>query len=526
MKSVLVFCLMIVLPLAVRADFDVYFLRHGETTWNRAHVLQGSISYSRLTSKGERMAAATAEGMSRAGIGFDRVYTSPLGRARQTAGFVVEGLRLPQATPDARLREMGFGKYEGMRYEKGHWQDDNLRRFFEDPETYVPMGAGAESLDQVQVRLRDFLDGELKPLDGKVSRVLCVTHAQVLKALERELTGSMVRLAGGRVFQRNCGVHVVRYSNGRFTLGEVGRVFYSLEEFDQPSGPAMIAHRGDYVDCPEASRTAYSNAVVRTSDIVKLDVNPSKDGVTIMSHDIGFKRTMGWDVCIGDVTYEEIRRHTYLPKGTCSQERVVTLPEALEIVRAVPQFWIDFKTFTPAFSEQVLREFRAAGIDSSRILCVTYTQEALEYFQKNHPEIRRVGHIDFQLKEGRWSPSFCRAKGVTFAPAEEGASYSQDLFEGILAYVRTFDLHGVNIYPDPRVVTPELVKALKEKGLWVSIAPIHTASLARLFAYHGPDGVVTRDVRTVRPVFAPETKSRKDVSGASRPGCEEKRSPR
>ena len=506
MKLVYAFCLVVILSLVARADFEVYFLRHGETTWNRAHVLQGSLSYPRLTPRGERMAIATAEGMSRDGITFDRVYTSPLGRARQTAEFIVDGLRLPKASCDARLREMGFGKYEGLRYEKGYWQDDNLRRFFEDLERYVPTGDGAESLEQVQVRLRGFLDEVLKPLDGQVSRVLCVTHAQVLKALERELTGAMAPLTGGRAFHRNCGIHVVRYSNGRFSLGETGRVFYDLEAFDQPHGPAMIAHRGDYVDCPEASQAAYSNAVVRGSDIVKLDVNPSKDGVTILSHDVGFKRTMGWNVRIGDVDYEEIRQHAYLPKGTCSQSGVVTLPEALEIVRAIPQFWVDFKTFTPAFGEQVLRHFQEAGIDSSRILCVTYTQSALGYFQEHHPEIRRVGHIDFQLKEGRWSPSFCRAQGVTFAPAEEGASYSRDLFEGILAYVRTFDLHGVNIYPDPRVVTPDFVKALKEKGLWVSIAPVHTASLAKTFANHGPDGVVTKDVRSVRPVFASNVK--------------------
>ena len=506
MKLVYAFCLVVVLSLVARADFEVYFLRHGETTWNRAHVLQGSLSYPRLTPRGERMAAATAEGMARAGVGFDRVYTSPLGRARQTAEFIVDGLRLPKATCDTRLREMGFGKYEGLRYEKGHWQDDNLRCFFEDLETYVPRGDGAESLEQVQVRLRGFLDEVLKPLDGQVSRVLCVTHAQVLKALERELTGAMAPLTGGRAFHRNCGIHVVRYSNGRFSLGETGRVFYDLEAFDQPHGPAMIAHRGDYVDCPEASQAAYSNAVVRGSDIVKLDVNPSKDGVTILSHDVGFKRTMGWDVRIGDVDYEEIRQHAYLPKGTCSKSGVVTLPEALEIVRAIPQFWIDFKTFTPAFGEQVLRQFREAGIDSSRILCVTYTQSALGYFQEHHPEIRRVGHIDFQLREGRWSPSFCRAQSVTFAPAEEGATHSRDLFEGILAYVRTFDLHGVNIYPDPRVVTPDFVKALKGKGLWVSIAPVHTASLAKKFANHGPDGVVTRDVQSVRPVFSSDVR--------------------
>ena len=157
MKFVSVFSSTVILSLVARADFEVYFLRHGETTWNRAHVLQGSLSYPRLTLRGERMAAATAEGMVCAGIGFDRVYTSPLGRARQTAEFIVDGLRLPKATCDTRLREMGFGKYEGLRYEKGHWQDDNLRRFFEDLERYVPTGDGAESLEQVQVRLRGFL---------------------------------------------------------------------------------------------------------------------------------------------------------------------------------------------------------------------------------------------------------------------------------------------------------------------------------------------------------------------------------
>ena len=30
--------------LAGRADFEVYFMRHGETSWNRAKVLQGSIA--------------------------------------------------------------------------------------------------------------------------------------------------------------------------------------------------------------------------------------------------------------------------------------------------------------------------------------------------------------------------------------------------------------------------------------------------------------------------------------------------
>ena len=39
---------------------EIHFLRHGETTWNRSKVLQGSIGYTDLTLRGVRMAEATA----------------------------------------------------------------------------------------------------------------------------------------------------------------------------------------------------------------------------------------------------------------------------------------------------------------------------------------------------------------------------------------------------------------------------------------------------------------------------------
>ena len=77
---------------AVRAwGMEVYFLRHGETSWNRAKILQGSIPYTDLTRKGVRMAEETAKGMLAAGIRFDRIYTSPYLRARHTAEILAAG---------------------------------------------------------------------------------------------------------------------------------------------------------------------------------------------------------------------------------------------------------------------------------------------------------------------------------------------------------------------------------------------------------------------------------------------------
>jgi len=214
------------------AAVEICFLRHGETTWNRAKILQGSIPYPDLTEKGVRMAEATAKGMSAAGIHFGRIYSSPLLRAMHTAEVIASCGAGPAPVADRRLREMCFGIYEGKHYGKGAYPDDNLRCFFEEPARYVPRGENAETLAQVGARLRDFLENEIRPLDGKVERVLCVAHSLVLRALVNELAGNAAPAAATKTLQRNCCVHVVKYENGHFTLGETGRIFYSAEEFD------------------------------------------------------------------------------------------------------------------------------------------------------------------------------------------------------------------------------------------------------------------------------------------------------
>ena len=225
--------------LAAAAAVDVYFLRHGETTWNREKILQGSISHPDLTEKGVRMAEDTAKGMAAAGISFGRIYTSPYRRARHTAEILASADVGPKPVDDARLREMCFGVYEGKHYEKGRYADDNLRCFFEEPDRYVPRGEGAETTEQVRERLRDFLEKEIRPLDGKVARVLCVAHSLVLRALVREVAGGSAPASATKTLQRNCCVHVVRYDNGRFSLVETGRVFYEPKDYE----PAVKTNR-------------------------------------------------------------------------------------------------------------------------------------------------------------------------------------------------------------------------------------------------------------------------------------------
>ena len=261
---------------------------------------------------------------------------------------------------------------------------------------------------------------------------------------------------------------------------------------------AYVSHRGDYADAPEGSMAAYRNAIRFGMGAVKLDVNPSKDGVTFLSHDVSLERTMGCKGRIPDMTAEEILRHFFNYRVFGSPlwtERLVMLKQALRVLKdRIPLFWIDFKTFTPEFAEQVLREFAEAGIGRDRLMVATDPMGgALAYMRDHHPDIPCLTHIDFmEHPDGSISASFegkRRFKDVA------------DLERGIVAFVERMKLRGVNMLCIPEIVTKELVANLKAKGLIVSIAVLNSEREAELFVGYGNDYVVTGNVRAVRPIL-------------------------
>jgi probable phosphoglycerate mutase len=192
----------------------VLFLRHGQTDWNAAHRIQGGVAEIDLNEAGVIQAENAADGLARAGLSFDRVYSSPFRRAMHTAEIVCSRVG-GSPVPDGRIHEIHFGEYEGTPYLEGGYCDENIRAAFENPPAYVPRGG--ETFGQVLARVRDFLDNELKPLEGVCDNVLVVAHGGVLHAVVTTVLGLDVsRFWEGR--QRNCCVHVVDLSDGRFTL--------------------------------------------------------------------------------------------------------------------------------------------------------------------------------------------------------------------------------------------------------------------------------------------------------------------
>ncbi len=89
-------------------------VRHGETDWNAGARIQGQRDIA-LNAKGQWQASRAAQALADADQPVGAIYSSDLARAHETARCIARALGLAVRT-DARLRERGFGDYEGKTF--------------------------------------------------------------------------------------------------------------------------------------------------------------------------------------------------------------------------------------------------------------------------------------------------------------------------------------------------------------------------------------------------------------------------
>jgi probable phosphoglycerate mutase len=160
----------------------IYYIRHGETAWNAEGRLQGAQDVP-LNDLGRRQAAQAGsilaelfarDGRDKASLAF---VASPLGRARSTMDFVRAVLKLPPGgyALDDRLREIGYGRWEGSTLAEMQAQDPELfaRRQIE---KWTMSPPGGETYASVQLRMRDWYDSLL-------TDTVAVAHGGTARAL-------------------------------------------------------------------------------------------------------------------------------------------------------------------------------------------------------------------------------------------------------------------------------------------------------------------------------------------------------
>jgi len=158
-------------------------LRHGQSQWNLENRFTGWVDVD-LSDAGREEARQAGEKLH--GIAIDRVYTSRLMRAINTAKIAMEAAGIQSLVPveDQALNERHYGDLQGLNKAEtaekyGDEQVHIWRRSFNIP----PPGAEAESLELCMQRVMPYYQSHIIPdlLNGL--NVLVVAHGNSLRSL-------------------------------------------------------------------------------------------------------------------------------------------------------------------------------------------------------------------------------------------------------------------------------------------------------------------------------------------------------
>lgn len=152
-----------------------YFVRHGQTDWNREKKLIGWGNPS-LNEEGLRQAQEILKELPE---GVDVLYSSPQNRAMETAKIISEFLNIPIVAKSG-LMERNFGDLAGKNWDDIEQQYGSGLRGLDRQQKYDYRPYGGESAEQVKERLLKFIE-EAKAQNPAKPLVVC--HGGIIRML-------------------------------------------------------------------------------------------------------------------------------------------------------------------------------------------------------------------------------------------------------------------------------------------------------------------------------------------------------
>lgn len=177
----------------------LFVIRHGQTSANVDKLFYGQLEYP-LTVQGQQQAKALQPLLAK--YRFDRIYSSDLGRAVETAKLAIPHCE-PVQTP--LLREYDIGTIAPIK------QTDFYAHYSHLLGNYAPVGG--EDTKDVIARLRTFLNQlETDPLPY----VAAFSHNGTMKCLLRMILGEGANTSA--LHSGNCNVAVFQFANKKWQL--------------------------------------------------------------------------------------------------------------------------------------------------------------------------------------------------------------------------------------------------------------------------------------------------------------------
>lgn len=165
----------------------ILLLRHGETDWNRDDRIQGWERVS-LNERGREQAAAAGRYLARYYPDVDRVISSDLPRAAETADVVTDADALDDVPVryDDAWRERDFGVYQGRDGSSFFQEHPEFAVIENCPDARTNVPEGGECYATFRERILDAWAELRREADGTV---VVVTHCGPIRAIVAEVRG-------------------------------------------------------------------------------------------------------------------------------------------------------------------------------------------------------------------------------------------------------------------------------------------------------------------------------------------------
>lgn len=199
----------------------VYLLRHGHSLGNLTKTFLGHTDLD-LSELGYKQAKCTSEALSN--VKFDKIYSSDLLRAYNTAEFVAESTQIPIIT-SKNLREVYAGDWEGKKVDEiiDKWgREVFYDRWVNDFGNFIL--PGGESIKAAGERI--FAEIKQICIENPGKTILISTHAAVLRSFWAKINHiSLDDICSKLPFATNASYSIVKFINGEFVP-----IYYSIDD--------------------------------------------------------------------------------------------------------------------------------------------------------------------------------------------------------------------------------------------------------------------------------------------------------
>lgn len=260
--------------------------------------------------------------------------------------------------------------------------------------------------------------------------------------------------------------------------------YFITDDFDANNNLVTVtAHRGDAVNAPDNTMSSLLGAIGSKADYSELDVQETKDGVVVLTHDTNLKNNTGVDKNIWELTFDEVEKldvgSRFSPKF--AGEKIPTLDSIIKAANKKIKLNIEIKLngHDQKLEERVVKIIEDNNfVDQCVVTSLDYN--ALQKVKKLNPKIK-VGYIVFV------GMGDVTALNVDFLSVEEAVA-TPEFIEKVhknnkMIYVWTIndsdkmekfiDLQVNSIITDDSKELTRLIQDKKEKQLKKEIDYIH-----------------------------------------------------